>query len=166
MELYLQFVLKHDEWSSLREVDRFPSSMCPSNPGSLPLVKSLIRQIVSFHPDIQYLHIGADEIWHMGLCSVCTKRVNSNKGGKSSLFLEHVVGIAQYIKETYPCLKIIMWDDMLRSIDLHVLNGKLFFFCRKLFNFTLFYNICMQNVAGYYNCILLQNTILANMWNQ
>ncbi|XP_043484727.1 hexosaminidase D-like [Leptopilina heterotoma] len=119
---HMEFVLKHDEWSSLREVDRFPSSMCPSNPGSLPLVKSLIRQIVSFHPDIQYLHIGADEIWHMGLCSVCTKRVNSNKGGKSSLFLEHVVGIAQYIKETYPCLKIIMWDDMLRSIDLHVLN--------------------------------------------
>ena len=101
--------------------------MCPSKPGSLPLVKSLIRQIVSFHPDIQYLHIGADEVWHLGLCSVCTKRVNTSKHGKSSLFLEHVLAIAQYIKETYPCLKIIIWDDMLRSIDLQVLNGNLIF---------------------------------------
>ena len=97
--------------------------MCPSNPGSLPLVKALIRQIVSFHPDIQYLHIGSDEVWHLGLCPVCTKRVGSSKHGKSILFLEHVLAIAQYVKETYPCLKIIIWDDMLRSIDVQVLKG-------------------------------------------
>lgn len=118
-----QFVLKHDEWRSLREVESFPSSMCPSNPGSLPLVKSLIRQIVTFHPDIQYLHIGADEVWHLGLCSVCSKRASASKYGKSSLVLEHILATAQFIKETYPCLKIIIWDDMLRSIDLQVLNG-------------------------------------------
>ncbi|XP_015608135.1 hexosaminidase D [Cephus cinctus] len=119
---HMEFVLKHDEWRSLREVESFPSSICPSNPGTLLLVKSLIRQIVTFHPDIQYLHIGADEVWHLGLCSVCTKRASANKHGKSSLFLEHVLTITQYIKETYPCLKIIIWDDMMRSIDLQVLN--------------------------------------------
>lgn len=107
----------------MREVENFPSSICPSNPGTLPLIKSLIRQIVSFHPDIQYLHIGADEVWHLGLCSVCGKRANSSKYGKSSLYLEHILAIAQYIKELYPCLRIIIWDDMMRSIDLRVLDG-------------------------------------------
>ena len=97
--------------------------MCPSKPGAQPLVKSLIRQIVTFHPDIQYLHIGADEIWHLGLCAVCSKRANSSKHGKAALFLEHVMAVAQFIKETYPHLKIIMWDDMLRNIDLQVLKG-------------------------------------------
>ncbi|XP_063980369.1 hexosaminidase D-like [Diachasmimorpha longicaudata] len=119
---HLEFVLKHDEWRSLREVENFPSSICPSNPATLPLVKSLVRQIVSFHPDIQYLHIGADEIWHLGLCSVCSKRASLSKYGKSTVYLEHVLAIAQYIKEMYPCLKIIIWDDMLRSTDLQVLN--------------------------------------------
>lgn len=119
----MQFILKHDEWRSLREVEAFPSSICPSNPRTLPLVKSLIRQIVSFHPDIQYLHIGSDEVWHLGLCSVCTKRAAASKYGKSALYLEHILAIAQYIQETYPYLKIIMWDDMLRSIDLQILNG-------------------------------------------
>lgn len=118
-----QFILKHDEWRLLREVEHFPSSICPSNPRTLPVVKSLIRQIVSFHPDIQYLHIGSDEVWHLGLCSVCAKRAAASKYGKSSLYLEHILAIAQYIQETYPYLKIIIWDDMLRSIDLQVLNG-------------------------------------------
>lgn len=119
----LQFVLKCDEWRSLREVDHFPSSICPSNPRTLPLVTSLIRQIVTFHPDIQYLHIGADEVWHLGLCSVCTKRAAASKHGKPSLYLEHILAIAQYVQETYPYLKIIIWDDMLRSIDFQVLKG-------------------------------------------
>ncbi|KAJ8664476.1 hypothetical protein QAD02_006138 [Eretmocerus hayati] len=119
---HMEFVLKHDEWKSLREVATFPSSMCPSNSGSLTLVKSMITQIVTFHPDIQYLHIGADEVWHLGLCPACTKRASLNKHGKAALFLEHVVAVAQFVKETYPYLRIVMWDDMLRSINLQVLN--------------------------------------------
>lgn len=123
LNFVFQFILKHDEWRSLREVEPFPSSICPSNPRTLPLVKSLIRQIVSFHPDIQYLHIGSDEVWHLGLCSVCTKRAAASKYGKFSLYLEHILAIAQFIQETYPYLKIIIWDDMLRTIDSQVLNG-------------------------------------------
>ncbi|XP_014203922.1 hexosaminidase D-like [Copidosoma floridanum] len=119
---HMEFVLKHDEWKNLREVPSFPSSMCPSNPRSQPLVKALIRQIVTFHPDIQYLHIGADEVWHLGLCPVCIKRASASKHGKASLFLEYVLSIAQFIKETYPFLKIVMWDDMLRPMSIQVLN--------------------------------------------
>ncbi|XP_076680554.1 hexosaminidase D isoform X2 [Andrena cerasifolii] len=119
---HMEFVLKHNEWRSLREVEHFPSSICPSNPRTLPLVKSLIRQIVNFHPDIQYLHIGADEVWHLGLCLVCTKRAASSKYGKAALYLEHISAVAQFVQETYPYLKIIIWDDMLRSIDMQILN--------------------------------------------
>ncbi|XP_014233916.1 hexosaminidase D-like [Trichogramma pretiosum] len=119
---HMEFVLKHEEWRSLREVPTFPSSMCPSNPGALPLVKMLIKQIVTFHPDIQYLHIGADEVWHMGMCAACSKRISTGKHGKAGLFLEHVMAVLHFIKETYPHLKIIMWDDMLRSVDASVMN--------------------------------------------
>ncbi|XP_011503259.1 PREDICTED: hexosaminidase D-like [Ceratosolen solmsi marchali] len=119
----MEFVLKHSEWKVLREVPTFPSSICPSNPETQSLVKSMIRQIVEFHSDIKYLHIGADEVWHMGLCPQCTKRVGSSKYGKASLFLDHVITITQFIKESYPSLKVIIWDDMLRTIDLEILNG-------------------------------------------
>ncbi|GLG98746.1 Hexosaminidase domain-containing protein [Gryllus bimaculatus] len=119
---HLEFVLKHDNWRHLREVEAYPSSMCPSHPGAVPLVTSLIRQIVEFHPDIQFIHIGADEVWHMGLCGTCIKRLETCKYGKAELYLEHVMAILQFIRDTYSPLKVIMWDDMLRSIDIAVLK--------------------------------------------
>nr|CAD7196503.1 unnamed protein product [Timema douglasi] len=122
---HLEFVLKHDEWRMLREVEAYPSSMCPSHPRALPLVMSLIKQIVEFHPDIQYLHIGADEVWHMGLCPTCVRRTQSNKHGRCQLFLEHVLAVAQFVQDTYPTLRVIMWDDMLRGVDTSILLGEL-----------------------------------------
>jgi hexosaminidase len=97
--------------------------MCPSNPETKLLVKSMIRQVVEFDSGIKYLHIGADEVWHLGLCTVCSKRASLNKFGKSYLFMDHVTAVAQFIKRSYPNLNIIMWDDMLRSMDLEILNG-------------------------------------------
>lgn len=58
----MEFILKHDQWRALREVETYPSSMCPSNSETMPLIRSLIKQIVAFHPNLQYLHIGGDEV--------------------------------------------------------------------------------------------------------
>ncbi|GLV34793.1 uncharacterized protein CBL_09274 [Carabus blaptoides fortunei] len=119
---HFEFVLKHEQWRCLREVEAYPSSMCPLKSGTMPLIRSLIKQIIAFHPDIQYIHIGADEVWHLGLCPECSRKAQSSKHGKASLFLDHVTSVAQYIKDNFPNLKIIMWDDMLRNIDITALQ--------------------------------------------
>ncbi|KAI4455856.1 hypothetical protein MML48_8g00004409 [Holotrichia oblita] len=119
---HMEFVLKHEQWRHLREEEAYPSSMCPTNSDAMPLIRSLLKQIIAFHPNIQYLHIGADEVWHLGTCPACIKRIQSSKHGKASLYLEHVTEVAQYIKENYPHLKIIIWDDMLRNIDESILQ--------------------------------------------
>lgn len=59
---HMEFALKHEQWRGLREVEAYPSSICPSNSETMPLIRSMIKQIVAFHPNIQYLHIGADEV--------------------------------------------------------------------------------------------------------
>lgn len=119
---HLEFILKHDQWSNLREVEAYPSSMCPLKSGTMPLIRNILKQIISFHPDLQYIHIGADEVWHLGLCPDCIRKTALNKHGKASLFLDHVTTVAHFIKDNYPHLKIIMWDDMLRNIDLSILQ--------------------------------------------
>lgn len=63
------------------------------------------------------------KVWHLGLCPNCSKKVQNSKHGKATLYLDHVTSVAQYIKETYPHLKVIIWDDMLRNIDLSILQG-------------------------------------------
>lgn len=62
ISFFLQFVLKHDKFRGLREVENFPGSICPSNPESLPLVQNMIEQVIKMHPNIKMLHIGADEV--------------------------------------------------------------------------------------------------------
>ncbi|KAK4874582.1 hypothetical protein RN001_013942 [Aquatica leii] len=119
---HLEYVLKHDQWRNLREVEAYPSSICPSNSETMPLVRSMIKQIVAFHPNLQYIHIGADEVWHLGLCASCSKRLLTAKHGKATIYLDHVTEVAQYIKENFPHLKIIIWDDMLRNVDVQVLQ--------------------------------------------
>lgn len=61
---HMEFVLKYPEWSGLREFESFPSSMCPSQPEALPLVRNMLRQVIAFHrpSELQYIHIGADEV--------------------------------------------------------------------------------------------------------
>ncbi|XP_071443606.1 hexosaminidase D-like [Hetaerina americana] len=120
---HLEFVLKHKTFHNLREVENYPSSMCPTNPNSLTLVKAMIRQIVEFHSDINFLHIGADEVWHMALCERCQAQVVLEKpeNRKSRLFLNHVLAVAKFIQNTYPSLGIIIWDDMLRGMSTEIL---------------------------------------------
>jgi hypothetical protein len=57
-----QFVLKHDAFRSLREVESFPSSLCPSHSEAIPLVQAMLTQVINLHPNLTTLHIGADEV--------------------------------------------------------------------------------------------------------
>lgn len=58
----MEYVLKHEQWRALREVETYPSSMCPTNCEIMVLIRSMIKQIVTFHNNIEYLHIGGDEV--------------------------------------------------------------------------------------------------------
>lgn len=59
----------------------------------------------------------------MGLCLDCQKRVQTSKFGNAGLYLDHITEVAQFIKDNYPTLKTIIWDDMLRNIDITILQG-------------------------------------------
>lgn len=57
----------------------------------------------------------------MGYCEKC------NPIPKESLFLNHVVAVLKYLKQNYPSLQPIMWDDMMRVINSDVLKGNTLF---------------------------------------
>lgn len=66
--------------------------------------------MLSKHPDINYLHIGCDEVYHIGFCTRCRFQE------RDTLFLSHVSRVARYVRETHPKVIPIIWDDMLRQI--------------------------------------------------
>ncbi|XP_076067151.1 hexosaminidase D-like [Oratosquilla oratoria] len=119
---HFEFVLKHDRHRSLRELDPYPNSLCPTHPEAFPLVSGLIHQMVQMHPTIKHLHIGADEVWHLGKCPRCQDEMMSKPINAVQLWLAWIGTLARWIKENYPNITIIIWDDMIRTASLDLLK--------------------------------------------
>ncbi|RXG56871.1 Hexosaminidase D [Armadillidium vulgare] len=120
---HLEFVLKHDEFRHLREMDLYPNALCPFHPDALELVLSLIDSVMALHPNSNYLHIGADEVWHLGKCHKCHSEMAGRGWESSDLFLQWVSKIALILKKKYPMITLIMWDDMMRNCPETKLKG-------------------------------------------
>ncbi|RWS27090.1 hypothetical protein B4U80_05337 [Leptotrombidium deliense] len=106
---HLEMALKLKEFRHLREVDNFPMALCPSKNESFTLVTNIIDQIMMMHSTSKYLHIGCDEVFHMGYCEKCRHLDRDN------IYLNHVTRVAKYVCDKYN-VRPIIWDDMLRNI--------------------------------------------------
>lgn len=114
---HMEFVLKLDRYKDLREVPHYPQVLCPTHNKTLPLIYEMINQVISAHPASKYLHIGADEVYQIGECSRCLDVMAKKQWSKRQLFLDHVFTVVKYIKEKYPNLTVLMWDDEFREIS-------------------------------------------------
>ncbi|XP_043466707.1 hexosaminidase D-like [Leptopilina heterotoma] len=114
---HLEFVLKLEKYKELREINRYPQSICPMYNKSEILLFEMIDQIISAHPDSKHIHIGADEVYQLGECNRCIETMAKERWNKKELFLNHVIKVARYIKKKYPDLTILTWDDEFREID-------------------------------------------------
>lgn len=138
---HVEFALKLKEYEHLREVPESPQSLCPSLNDSINFIETMITQVVDMHlapvsnqsnngaipsadestqfltPNFTHLHIGCDEVYRIGECSRCRMRQHND------LFLSHVEKIASFVRKKWPQLKVVIWDDMLRQIQLSELQA-------------------------------------------
>nr|CAD7447511.1 unnamed protein product [Timema bartmani] len=108
---HVEFALKHPEFSRLREVPESPQALCPSLNASMDFVEKIIDQVMEVHHGIRFLHIGCDEVFQLGECPRCRNQM------RESLFLAHVTRVATYVRQHYPSVTPIIWDDMLRHLS-------------------------------------------------
>jgi len=108
---HLEFALAHEQLAHLREAPDVPTQICPSNPAAVSFVKDLLREVLTYHEEDEYFHIGADEAWHLGLCPRCAARLQ--RSDSVAMWAEHVSDIAQFIVQAGK--KPIAWDDALRD---------------------------------------------------
>ena len=97
---HLEFALKLPKFRSLREVDKYPTAVCPSRPEPFDkLIKPIIDQVIRFHKesghDLKFIHIGCDEVFHIASCDLCRNK------DRDELFLKHVKKVASYVKSTH-----------------------------------------------------------------
>lgn len=106
---HLEWVLMHPAYANLRENGHW-NELCPSMPESQAVLRAWLDEVVERHPDSRYIHLGADETWHLASCPLCRQRAEQSKQGRLGVFLEHVGGLC---REVVARGKIPMiWADM------------------------------------------------------
>uniref|UniRef100_A0A8C5UFP6 beta-N-acetylhexosaminidase n=1 Tax=Malurus cyaneus samueli TaxID=2593467 RepID=A0A8C5UFP6_9PASS len=117
-----QFILKHEKYQHLREVERFPNSFNPHIPDTLALLKSILSQVIEKHRRSTWIHIGADEVFHLGEGMDSKNWMSHNKGDVGTMFLKHIKEVLGFLTAQYWGLRVLMWDDMLRKISVGALR--------------------------------------------
>ncbi|KAE8579050.1 hypothetical protein XENTR_v10023886 [Xenopus tropicalis] len=114
---HMEYVLKHENFRSLREVEQYPNSINPHRAETMPLVKKILAQVLDLHPMASFVHIGSDEVFHLGEGQDSKTWLNNNSGDLGKMFLGHVKEVVNFLHNQYPDKYVFMWDDMLRKLS-------------------------------------------------
>ena len=104
-------ILQHEEFAHLRDVAEMPESICPCHAETMGVIQDIIDQVMAVHVNANYLHIGCDEVYHLGECQPCSVNMST----RNEIFVDHVSRVAGYASKKYN-LTPIVWDDMLRNL--------------------------------------------------
>lgn len=113
-EHFLQFkemknIAELREGKTGRFDNTFLSTVCPSKEETYRFFENYFQEIANIFPS-SYFHAGNDEVWDIGICSLCRKRIQKGET-ESEIFAKH-------LNRTYEIVvgklgkKMIIWDDM------------------------------------------------------
>lgn len=120
---HMEFVLKHRPMWHLRENLHCVGTLNPHKEEGVKVVMEMLRQVVELHPGLNTLHIGADEVYMLGEGEESKRWLASPGRTVEQLFLSHTTKVAKAIKEAWPHMTIIMWDDMMRGMSQDTLKA-------------------------------------------
>lgn len=105
---HLEFALDHPELSHLREKMDIPTQICPSNPDAVKFILDLMTEVLEYHKEDEFFHIGGDETWFLGSCAKCAEWKESS--GIINMWAEHQKPILEFIVDQGK--RPIVWDDI------------------------------------------------------
>ena len=91
-----------------RPVEFYKHSYCPSNPKTYKLLFEVADEIIEVVQPVEYVHMGHDEVYQIGICPLCKHR------DLADIFAEDVNKIYNYLKAKN--LKMMIWSDMLQPV--------------------------------------------------
>ena len=98
-----------------RVEDTYPDTYCPSNPKTYEILFDILNEVIEvFNPE--YLNIGHDELYTVGICDKCKEKTPVD------LYVGDIVKIHNYLNDRN--IKTMMWGEKLYNIHLIDPEGK------------------------------------------
>ena len=97
-----------DRQEDQRPEKLFPHCYCPSREESYKLLFDLADEIIEVFRPAEYVHMGHDEVYDIGICPLCAGK------DPAKLFADDVNRIYDYVRGKG--LKMAIWSDMLQPV--------------------------------------------------
>jgi hypothetical protein len=105
---HLEFALSHEHLAHLREAPDILTQINPSNPEALAFVHEMIEEVLAYHQEDRYFHLGADETWFVGTHPDYAAEVKAL--GLPRYWVQH---LRPYIEQVVQAGKRpLAWDDV------------------------------------------------------
>ena len=119
---HLEFLLKVEAFSELRENPRYPQVITPCINKTYSVLFTMIDQYLNLHPDMRLFHIGHDEVYYFLTNPACEefKRATGIKD-QYELFAHHLRIIANYIRSKNPDIMLFVWHDVLQNLPMEII---------------------------------------------
>lgn len=105
---HLEFALGHLELAHLRETPQIETQICPSNNEAIEMLRTMIGEVLSYHQEEDFFHLGGDETWFLGSCPECKDWME--RCGKEKMWVEHQQRIMEVVRDAGK--RPIYWDDI------------------------------------------------------
>jgi hypothetical protein len=112
---HLEWVLKLKSFAHLRDHPDYPQVITQCLEESYELIFDMLDQVIGQHPDAPYFHVGLDEVYYKLVHANCSQ--TAFQGDFTKAFLSHVTRVAGHVRKRLPKAKVLIWDDMLHSMD-------------------------------------------------
>jgi hypothetical protein len=103
---HVSFILKWPQYAHLREIPASNWDFCPLKDGTYELLFDLWEDAIKATPGSEYIHIGSDETYELGLCPQCQSK--AEEIGKSGLYHRFVSRSASHLQDLDR--KMMVWE--------------------------------------------------------
>jgi hypothetical protein len=103
---HVSFILKWPQYAHLREVPASNFEFCPLKAESYDLLFDLWDDAIKATPGSEYIHIGSDETYELGMCPDCAKR--EKEIGRSGLYHLFTARATKHLAEKGR--KVMAWE--------------------------------------------------------
>ena len=106
---HMENVLSQEQYRNLQEVAGDSGCIDPLNPGSAPLICSMVDDILKLLPSVHLFHLGGDEAMTFGEGRGGAEFIE--KYGRAELYLQHICKLTSHLKARK--IRPLLWADMM-----------------------------------------------------